>query len=583
MPYGGKQSGFTILETLIGMGIFAIVSTALYFTYSNVLQIVQASQYNSAALNIIESQVEIARNMRYEDLGTVGGVPAGKLLQEQTMTVDTTPFTLHTYVRSIDDPFDGTLGGTPNDTAPSDYKLIELQVTCDTCTRYNVIRMTTYVAPKNLESTSKNGNLFIRVFDADGQAVTGATVHVTNTAVTPQINLTDTTNTDGMLQLVGVATSSAGYHIVVTKNGYTTSQTYHPGSPPNPLQPDATVATQQLTITSLSIDKTSTAMWRVQDNLCRAIPGFDFLVTSTRLIGTNPNTPKYSVTQTSDAAGLVTNTTMEWGTYGINPTDTAFDIAGAAASLSFTIDPEETQSTTWLVASKSGSALLVSVVDGNGQPLNDATVEVSAAAFSATAVTGRSALPQTDWSGGRYDSVSPHMNTDGTPGTLTLADVGGTYATGSEQWLISRTFDMGTAGTTFYDLTFNPEHQPSQTTLRFQVAANNDNATWNWVGPDGTPDTYFDDPGESIPSSLSGNRFVRYKVFMETAHTTVTPIITDVAIGFRSDCGIPGQAYLNGLSGGTYTLTVSHSGFQNYSAPVIISNTWQNLTVTLQP
>jgi hypothetical protein len=157
--------------------------------------------------------VETVRNMRYEDVGTVGGVPAGKIPQVQNVTVGSVTYALHTYVRNIDDPFDGTLGGTPNDTAPADYKMVEFQVTCDACTRYNLIRMSTYVAPKNLESTSKRGNLFIRVFDAGGHAISGATVHVSNSTVTPLIDLTDITNVDGMLQLVDTATSSAGYRI----------------------------------------------------------------------------------------------------------------------------------------------------------------------------------------------------------------------------------------------------------------------------------------------------------------------------------------------------------------------------------
>lgn len=582
MPHGGKQSGFTILETLIGLAILGIVSTALYFTYGNVLQIVQASQYNSAALDIIESQVEIARNMRYEDLGTVGGVPAGKIPQTQTITVGGTPFAVNTFVRNIDDPFDGTLGGSPNDTAPADYKLVEFEVTCDTCTRYNIISMSTYVAPKNLESTSKNGNLFIRVFDADGQPVSGATVRVTNTLTSPDIDLTDTTNTDGLLQLVDTATSSAGYHIVVSKTGYTTSQTYPPGNPPNPLQPDATVATQQLTIISLSIDRTSTATWQVSDNLCRPVPDMDFLVTGTRLIGTNPDTPKYSVTQTTDANGLVTNSAVEWGTYSVVPTDTLYDIAGMNASLSFTIDPAATRTTSWVVASQSGSAVLVSVTDANGQPLDDATIELTAPGFSTTAQTGRSAVAHTDWSDGRYDSLSANMDADETPGTLTLAQIDGEYATGSQEWLISRTFDMGSSGTTFHRFLFTGD-EPSQTTLSFQVAANNDNGTWEWIGPDGLPDTYFNSSGQSIPASLAGNRYIRYKVFMQTEHSSVAPTLEDASVEFSSGCLVPGQAYLNGLADGTYTLTVSRAGFQNYTAPLIIADTWQHISVTLQP
>ena len=97
--------------------------------------------------------------------------------------------------------------------------------------------MATYVAPKNLETTSHNGNLFVQVLNASGIPISGATVHVTNSSVNPSIDLTDITNSSGMLQLVDIATSSAGYHITVSKTGYSSDQTYPPGNPANPSSP----------------------------------------------------------------------------------------------------------------------------------------------------------------------------------------------------------------------------------------------------------------------------------------------------------------------------------------------------------
>jgi prepilin-type N-terminal cleavage/methylation domain-containing protein len=577
------NAGFTLIEVLIGLAILGIVSSSIYQAYGNVLQIVQASQYNSAALNIIESNIETVRNMRYEDIGTVGGIPSGKLPQTTTVTLGSTAFTLHAYVRNIDDSFDGTLGGTPNDTSPADYKMVQFQVTCNSCGRYSIVSMATYVAPKNLESSSKRGNLFVKVFDANGVAVPGATIHITNTKVSPQIDLTDTTNADGILQLVDTATTSAGYHITATKAGYTSDQTYPPGTPANPIKPDATVASQQLTITSLSIDHTSTLSVRTRDQFCQAVPGMDFLLTGARLIGTSPNTPAYSTAQTTDAAGTFLATTLAWDTYKAKPTDTVLDIAGTTASLSFVLNPNATKMMTWRIASHSGSALLVKITDGSGTPVDDATVQMTQTGFSATSVTGRSSLTQTDWSAGKYDSKSSGIDTETTPGMLTLAQVGGKYATGSEEWLISRTFDMGSTSTNFFDLAFTPTSQPAQTMLRFQVAANTDNATWNWLGPDGTPASYFTTSGQTTPASLGSSRYFRYKALLKTDNAAATPTLSDMGLDFRSGCLPSGQAYINGLSNGIYTLTVTKSGFQPYSAAFTISSTWQETTVTLQP
>jgi prepilin-type N-terminal cleavage/methylation domain-containing protein len=585
MTHGGTQRGFTIIETLIGMGILTIVSTSIYFSYSNILEIVQTAQYNNAALSIMESRIEVARNMRYEDVGVVGGVPAGKLPQSETITLGTTPYTLHTYVRNIDDPFDGTLEGTPSDTAPADYKLLELQVTCDTCVRYRLLTMATYIAPKNLENASRNGSLFVRVLNASGVPVGGATVRVTNTNVTPAVDLTDTTDVNGMLQLVDIATSSVGYHIVVSKSGYNNDQTYPPGAPANPLKPDATVATQQLTISSLFIDRVSTVSLRVRDQFCSPIQSFDFLLTGDKLIATQPDIPKYSSALSTDMNGLFTNATMEWDSYSLRSTDTTHDIAGTLSSLSFTLNPASAQFISWMAASKSQDGLSVSVTDQNGTVLDDATVQLTAPGYDQTKISGRVELLQTDWSSGNYAEKSTLLDASSV-GELTLGLSNGSYASAGTEWLISESYNLGTSSSNFASLNWTPTAQPPETgpdAVRFQLAANNDNTTWNWVGPDGTGTSFFTSSGQTTPSTLNGNRYVRYRVYLATSDDLVTPRIESVGVGFSSGCVPSGQTYFNGLSAGNYTLNITRAGYQNFTMPISIQDTWQRIQVQLSP
>ena len=585
MKQGRAQRGFTIIETLIGMGILTIISTSIYFSYSNILEIVQTAQYNNAALSIMESRIEVARNMRYEDVGVVGGVPAGKLPQSETITLGTTPYTLHTYVRNIDDSFDGVLAGTPNDTAPADYKLLELQVTCDTCVRYRLLTMATYIAPKNLETASKNGNLFVRVLNASGLPVSGATVRVTNSNVTPAVDLTDTTDVNGILQLVDIATSSVGYHIVVSKSGYNNDQTYPPGAPANPLKPDATVATQQLTISSLFIDRVSTVSLRVRDQFCSPIQSFDFLLTGDKLIATQPDIPKYSSALSTDSNGLFTNATMEWDTYSLRPTDTAYDIAGTLSSLSFTINPNSSQFISWMATSKSQDSVSISIADQNGNPLDDATVQLTKTGYDQTRVSGRIELLQTDWALGAYAEKSEFLDTS-SAGELTLGLSNGSYASAGAEWLISESYNLGTSSSNFTSLNWVPTTQPLEagsTAVRFQLAANNDNSTWNWVGPDGTGASFFTSSGQAVPLALNGNRYLRYRILLNTDDDMVTPRIESVGIGFSSGCIPSGQTYFNGLSAGEYTLNVTRAGYQNFTAPLSIQDTWQRIQIQLSP
>jgi prepilin-type N-terminal cleavage/methylation domain-containing protein len=574
------EAGFTLLEVLIGIAIFSIVSTGLYVGYASILEIVQASQFNATALSLIESHVEEVRNMRYEDVGTVGGVPAGVIPQSKAVTIDSVTYTLRTYVRNIDDPFDGQIGGTPNDTAPADYKLVELQVTCDTCTTQKPVTMTTWVAPKNLESSTKNGSLFVRVFDGTGAPVVGATVHVINAGVTPAVDVTDITNVDGMLQLVDTATSSAGYHITVTKEGYSSDQTYPPGNPANPVKPDATVATQQLTISSLSIDRVASLTVRARDRFCVPIPGVAFGLAGAKLIGTEPDVPKYSQNLTTGAQGIATMASLEWDAYTLTPLVGAFDIAGTASSLSFNLDPAAVRSVAWLVASHSQNGLLVSVRDGSGVPVQDAVVRLTGPGYDRTLISGKSELSQTDWSGAAYDSKSDGIQA-GT--SLTLTESGGIYATGSMDWLVSDTYDLGSSSTTFAQLSWSPASNPPQTTVRFQLAANNDGSTWAFVGPDGTAGSYFTSTPSDIPASLAGNRYLRYRVELSTDDPGTGPTVDDVAIAFGSGCLVAGQAYFNGLAAGSYTLSVSAMGFQQWSGPFTPATPWFLYPVTLTP
>jgi hypothetical protein len=488
-------------------------------------------------------------------------------------------------VRNIDDPFDGTLGGTPNDLAPADYKLVEYQLTCDTCARYKILTMATYVAPKNLESSSRKGNLFVRVLDADGLPVSGATVRVTNASVTPRIDLTDITNADGLLPLVDIATSSTGYHITVSKTGYNNDQTYPPGNPAHPVKPDATVASQQLTIASLFIDRVGSVSIRTRDQFCSVVPGFDFILSGSKLIATEPSVPKYSAALFTPSSGTFLNSQLEWDVYSIVPTDTALGIAGTTSSLSFTLDPSSSYATTWLVASRSQQSLLVSVTDQTGKPLDGAQVQLTKTGFSDTQVSGVRAIVQTDWSSGAYSDKSAYLNTS-TAGTLTLSLSNGSYASAGQEWLISETYNLGTSSATFTSIQWTPAEQPATTgadALAFQVAGNNDNATWNWIGPDGTSSTFFTQQGQAIPSSLSGNQYFRYRVHMQTSDDTATPSLNDVSFGFASGCVPSGQAYFNALPVGSYTLSVTTTGYQPYSVPVTISNPWQRIVVPLSP
>jgi prepilin-type N-terminal cleavage/methylation domain-containing protein len=581
-----SAKGFTLIETLIGAALFVIIASAVYFSYSNILDIVIASQLNLSAQSALNREVEIIRNIPYDDVGIQGGSPVGILQAQKNITVDGAPFILNTFVRNIDDPFDGTIGGAPNDTAPADYKLIELELTCPSCSSFVPARITTTVAPENLENTTGNGALFINVFDAYGVAVSGADVSIINNQTVPTISINDTTNTDGKLQLVDIATSSAAYEIAVSKAGYSSEQTYPIGGPgnPNPTKPHSTVVSGTVTGISFVIDKISSINLKTRDKMCANIPDVDFNLDGTKLIGVNPDVLKYSNSFTTDANGDLLINNLEWDGYNFQNNDTVYEITGISSSSPFTVNPDTNYQPVWVMKPSNPKAIIVEVRDQNGILLDDASVNLTNGGFNETKISSRNDFEHIDWSGGQYDSKSVYLDTDTVPGRIQLGQIAGKYASMSDEWIISNTVDMGTSNTTFYDIGWNPISQPIQTELKFQIATNNDNLTWNFTGPDGTVNTFYSTSGAQMHISHNGNRYLRYRAILRTEDHDVTPTLEDVNFGFSSACLIIGQAYFDGLNSDMYTLTVTKTGFQDFvDSNVDISTVWQKYDVTLTP
>lgn len=583
------NKGFTLIETLVAIGIFSIIALSMYFSYSNILDVIISSQANNVSLSVMDNELEIIRNMKYEDVGVQGGAPAGKLLAEKTVQQSGASFLVKTYVRNIDDPFDGTIGGSPNDLAPADYRLVELELTCPSCPRFSTRRVTTLVAPLNLESASKNGSLFINVFDSSGQPLNGANIHVINNSVIPTININDTSSLNGMLQLVDIATSSVRYEVTVTKSGYSSDRTYTPGdlANPHPLKPHATVAKQQLTQISFAIDKVSTINLKTADQMCVAVPDIDYFLSGSKLIGTDPDVLKYSTNSATDSNGTKVINNLEWDTYSLQNLDSQYYISAMASQSPLIVNSGSLYNQTWVMGPKDPSALLLIVQDQNGNSINDASIQLTKSGFDQTIFSGHKFAVHTNWAGPLNTTFkTSNLETDNPSGQITVKFINNKYATSSEE-LISSTVDFGTSITSFYNLSWNPISQPAgagANSLKFQIATNNDNLSWNFVGPDGTADTFYTLSGTEVNPVHNSNRYLRYKIYMKTLNDQFTPQLNDLSIEFHSSCTLDGQAYFSGLNNATYTLNIQKAGYQTFTDPAVnINSNWRTYKATLIP
>ncbi len=590
--------GFSFVELIIGIAVFTVIVVSVYGAYQSIFNVVYTSRAKLDAVDLIDEQLEIIRNMPYSQVGIANGIPAGVLSHIQTIVRDSNAFTVTTYVRNVDDPFDGKLGSSPNDLSPADHKLVEIDITCAGCRHFIPVVVTTTVSPKALETASTNGALFIKVFDADGDAIKDAAVHILNSSVTPNIVVDDVTDATGMLEIVDVKPGVNTYQISVTKSGYSTDATASStGGNPNPTKPNATIAIQQVTSISFSIDQLSAIDLSSVTSTCTPVAGMDFQLKGSKLVGT-PSVYKYTQNKVTGGGGLLNIPNLEWDSYTIAGTDAAYDIIGTNPLSPVNLVPNSSQNIQLIVAPKNPNTLLVTVRNGSASagPLSGVTVSLGRAGATTTQTTGVGVLTQSDWSlgAGQATSTIPttqYFSTDGNIETnLPVGDMKlKKIFSGSPNYvaagtLTSSSFDTGSNATNYQTITWLPGSQPFATgasSVGLQLATNTDGGTWNFVGPDGTASTYYTTSNQNIWSGASGFRYLRYKVFESTASTTLTPSVSDVSFTYTSDCIPPGQVTFSGLTAGTYTLQLSKTGYTTVYKTVTVGAGWQSQDVPL--
>ncbi len=107
----------------------------------------------------------------------------------------------------------------------------------------------------------------------------------------------------------------------------------------------------------------------------------------------------------------------------------------------------------------------------------------------------------------------------------------------------------------------------------------------DFIGPDGTTATYYTASGSSIHASLSGRRYLRYRLFLHTDDPLVAPTINRISVIKNNACTPPGQVFFSPLpAGGAYSVDVTATGYQPANAPITVNgNTTQIIELTPNP
>lgn len=571
-----NSAGFTLIEAVVATGVFIIFALGIYSGIQFVFKIVYQSKLRIVETGILNEQIEIIRNLPFEDVGIVSGSPAGVLSRTATTTSNGINFLLTRTIRNIDDPADGTIDGTPKDIAPTDYKLAEVEIIClSPCLQRKSLSLTTYIAPKFLEGDPDHGALFIEVFDADIHPVQGAEVHVVSTSTDPAVDLVDTTDNDGMLRLVDLGQGISVYDITVSKPGYTTDQTRWP-SPVllHPTKSPASVTAQDVVTIGFAIDEVSSIDLSSINAYCAGVGGVPVNVVGTKVIGTEPDVFLVDQNIITNGSGNYTLDNLVWDNYGFRVT--GYDLLGTIPGQAVNLSPGADQPVQLVLGANTANSVVIHVRDnGNHQSLSSAVVHIHGGSLDQTKTTGVGFVRQADWSGGSgqylvgeedsYWADDGKLDVINFPGDIKLAQVGQSYV--SNGYLESSVFDLG-ASVDFVNINWEPMAQPVEAgigAVRFQIATSNSSTpeSWEYLGPDGTTGTYYNSENFAINSIHNGNRYLRYKLFLRTENTAFTPTVSDISFTYTNTCTPPGQAYFGNLaSGQEYTVEVSRSGYE---------------------
>jgi len=388
------NKGQTLLSLLLAMAIFAILANAIFTLTTSSFRLVSYSRARISADFIAQEKLELIRNLSYEEVGTIGGIPSGNLEQTENIVKNGLNYVVKTSVVYVDDPFDQTV---PTDLLPTDYKRVRVEVSWEglAASKNNPVVLVTDIAPRGVETTQGGGTLSILVFNADAQPIAQVSVRIEASSLIPSVDLEQLTNENGRVVLPGAPACNECYKITVTKDGYSSERTYSSSEVVNPNKPYLSVIAGQQTESSYAIDKLSTinvASVSDRGNNFAPLANTSFQLRGQKTIGTDENDlPVYKFDKqfTSDSGGNIIITDLEWDNYEIIiPQASGLDIVGTNPLVPFSVLPDTTVDFTFALTTTTTNRLLTVFTDPSLTPIASVSATLSFGAYNETKLTG---------------------------------------------------------------------------------------------------------------------------------------------------------------------------------------------------
>ncbi|GMQ95190.1 MAG: hypothetical protein BMS9Abin13_302 [Patescibacteria group bacterium] len=249
-----KHAGLSFVDVIIASALLLIVFVGIAGSFKTILVLASHNKAKIGALAIVDERMEFIRNLSYNSIGTLGGIPAGSIPQNESVSLNGINYNRRVLVQYVDAPEDGSAGSDVNGLT-NDYKRVKVEATWTIRGSAKTVFLVSNFAPKSIETNLNGGTLIINVLDALGAPIMGANVHIENNTINPTVSTDVSTDIDGKVIFPGGTPVGSDYEITVTKTGYSTAKTYDSdASNPNPNPGHLSVVEGQTTVSTFQID-----------------------------------------------------------------------------------------------------------------------------------------------------------------------------------------------------------------------------------------------------------------------------------------------------------------------------------------
>ncbi len=267
------NKGFTTIELLVSSIVIAILALSVFSAYIALNSTAIFAKQKTIGTELATNQVEYLKSLPYDSLAVAGGaIPsATPLPNSKIQSLDGVEYEIKTSINYVDDAHDGCAsypnevtknllcrnlpapsGAPVTDLNPADYKIANVKVYVND---KKVAELDTQIAARVAETDSTTGALIVKVIDAAGNPVSGATANVANSTISPVVNLNDSTDANGIAIFYGLTPDTGNdYVITASKGGYSTLSTIKPSGSLAPNYPSQNIIVQQSSSVTLTIN-----------------------------------------------------------------------------------------------------------------------------------------------------------------------------------------------------------------------------------------------------------------------------------------------------------------------------------------